>query len=397
LSAADTPRSRRNEAGRTKSGKPRPGTGGQGRRRLEGKGPTPPATERPGHPAQKRAAAASAGPRRSSDASAGPRRSSDASAGPRRSGDTPAGPRRYSDASADPRRRGDASAGPRRYGDASASGPASASAPASPGARRTTRGAGDAAEFVAGRNSVVESLRARVPATALYVGARISRDDRVDEAIKLAADRGVPVLEAGPAELDRLTGGALHQGLALRVRAYEYAHPDDLLARAADAGELPLIAALDGVTDPRNLGAIARSAAAFGAHGVVVPSRRGAGVTAGAWKASAGALARIPVARAANLARALQSYRDAGIFVAGLDADGDTAVRDLDLATAPLVLVTGSEGRGLSRIVTQACDVLIRIPITASTESLNAGVATGIALYEIATIRGQELRPGASS
>jgi 23S rRNA (guanosine2251-2'-O)-methyltransferase len=387
LSAADTPRSRRNEAGRTKSGKPRPGTGGQGRRRLEGKGPTPPATERPGHPAQKRAAAASAGPRRSSDASAGPRRS----------GDTPAGPRRYSDASADPRRRGDASAGPRRYGDASASGPASASAPASPGARRTTRGAGDAAEFVAGRNSVVESLRARVPATALYVGARISRDDRVDEAIKLAADRGVPVLEAGPAELDRLTGGALHQGLALRVRAYEYAHPDDLLARAADAGELPLIAALDGVTDPRNLGAIARSAAAFGAHGVVVPSRRGAGVTAGAWKASAGALARIPVARAANLARALQSYRDAGIFVAGLDADGDTAVRDLDLATAPLVLVTGSEGRGLSRIVTQACDVLIRIPITASTESLNAGVATGIALYEIATIRGQELRPGASS
>ncbi len=250
---------------------------------------------------------------------------------------------------------------------------------------------------MAGRNPVVESLRARVPATALYVGARISRDDRVDEAIKMAADRGVPVLEAGPAELDRLTGGALHQGLALRVRAYEYAHPDDLLARAADAGELPLIAALDGVTDPRNLGAIARSAAAFGAHGVVVPSRRGAGVTAGAWKASAGALARIPVARAANLARALQSYREAGIFVAGLDAAGDTAVRDLDLATAPLVLVTGSEGRGLSRIVTQACDVLIRIPITASTESLNAGVATGIALYEIATIRGQELRPSAPS
>jgi len=407
LSAADTPRSRRNEAGRTKSGKPRPGTGGQGRRRLEGKGPTPPATERPGHPAQKRAAAAAAGPRRSGDptagprrsgdASAGPRRSGDASAGPRRSGDAPTGPRRSGDASGAPRRYSDASAGPRRYSDASASGPAFASAPASPGARRTTRGAGEAAEFVAGRNPVVESLRARVPATALYVGARISRDDRVDEAIKLAADRGVPVLEAGATELDRLTGGALHQGLALRVRAYEYAHPDDLLARAADAGELPLIAALDGVTDPRNLGAIARSAAAFGAHGVVVPSRRGAGVTAGAWKASAGALARIPVARAANLARALQSYRDAGIFVAGLDAAGDTAVRDLDLATAPLVLVTGSEGRGLSRIVTQACDVLIRIPVTASTESLNAGVATGIALYEIATIRGQELSPSPPS
>ena len=240
---------------------------------------------------------------------------------------------------------------------------------------------------------MVESLRAAVPAMALYVGARVQHDERISEAIKLAADRGVAVLEAGAAELDRLTGGALHQGLALRVRPYDYAHPDDLLARAADAGQLPLIVALDGVTDPRNLGAVARSAAAFGAHGVVVPSRRGAGVTAGAWKASAGALARVPVARAANLARALASYRDAGIFVAGLDAAGDTPVRDLELATAPLVLVIGSEGRGLSRIVAQACDVLVRIPIAARTESLNAGVAAGIALYEVAAIRSRPATP----
>jgi 23S rRNA (guanosine2251-2'-O)-methyltransferase len=197
----------------------------------------------------------------------------------------------------------------------------------------------------------------------------------------------VAVLEAGAAELDRLTGGALHQGLALRVRPYDYAHPDDLLARAADAGQLPLIVALDGVTDPRNLGAVARSAAAFGAHGVVIPARRSAGVTAGAWKASAGALARVPVARPSNLARTLASYRDAGVFVAGLDAAGDTPVRDLELATAPLVLVVGSEGRGLSRIVAQACDMLVRIPIAARTESLNAGVAAGIALYEVAAIR----------
>jgi 23S rRNA (guanosine2251-2'-O)-methyltransferase len=343
LSGAGDARSRRNAAGRTKSGKPRPGTGGQGRRKLEGKGPTPPAAMRPGHPAQKRAAASSGG-RRANDPS------------------TASGP------------------GSRRTRDASAVAP--------PAARRTSRGAGEAAEFVAGRNAVVESLRTRVPSAALYVGSRVARDERVEEAIKLAADRGVPVLEAGAAELDRLTGGALHQGLALRVRAYDYAHPDDLLTRAADAGQLPLIAALDGVTDPRNLGAIVRSAAAFGAHGVVVPARRGAGVTAGAWKASAGALARLPVARAANLARALQSYRDAGVFVAGLDAAGQTPLRDLDLATAPLVLVTGSEGRGLSRIVAQACDVLVRIPIAAATESLNAGVATGIALYEVAAIRG---------
>jgi 23S rRNA (guanosine2251-2'-O)-methyltransferase len=375
LSAADGPRSR-HAAGRTKSGKPRPGTGGQGRRKLEGKGPTPPAAQRPGHPAAKRASGSGSGS--SSRRPADPPSGSGSGSGSRRSAD-PSGSRRSADPSGS-RRSADPS-GSRRSGDPYGSGPAAA------GARRPARGAGEAAEFVAGRNPVVESLRARVPAATLYVGARVARDERVDEAIKLAADRGVPVLEAGPAELDRLTGGALHQGLALRVRAYDYAHPDDLLARAADAGQLPLIVALDGVTDPRNLGAIVRSAAAFGAHGVVVPARRGAGVTAGAWKASAGALARLPVARAANLARALQSYRDAGVFVAGLDGDGQVTVRDLDLATAPLVLVTGSEGKGMSRIVAQACDVLVRIPIAAATESLNAGIATGIALYEVASVR----------
>jgi 23S rRNA (guanosine2251-2'-O)-methyltransferase len=376
LSAADGPRSR-HAAGRTKSGKPRPGTGGQGRRKLEGKGPTPPAAQRPGHPAAKRASGSGSGsasrrPADQSGSGSGSRRSADPS-GARRSAD-PYGSGSGSRRSADP-------SGARRSAGPYGSGPSAA------GARRPARGAGEAAEFVAGRNPVVESLRARVPGATLYVGARVARDERVDEAIKLAADRGVPVLEAGPAELDRLTGGALHQGLALRVRPYDYAHPDDLLARAADAGQLPLIVALDGVTDPRNLGAIVRSAAAFGAHGVVVPARRGAGVTAGAWKASAGALARLPVARAANLARALQSYRDAGVFVAGLDGDGQVTVRDLDLATAPLVLVTGSEGKGMSRIVAQACDVLVRIPIAAATESLNAGIATGIALYEVASVR----------
>ena len=317
---------------------------------------------RPGHPAQRRAAGASAGSR-------GPRRDDEPSASSAR-----------------------AARGPRPRPVC----PASARAPRGSGpSARAPRGSADAAEFVAGRNPVVESLRAAVPAVALYVGARVQHDERISEAIKLAADRGVAVLEAGASELDRLTDGALHQGLALRVRPYDYAHPDDLLARAADAGQLPLIVALDGVTDPRNLGAVVRSAAAFGAHGVVVPSRRGAGVTAGAWKASAGALARVPVARAANLARALASYQDAGLFVAGLDAAGETPVRDLELATAPLVLVIGSEGRGLSRIVAQACDVLVRIPIAARTESLNAGVAAGIALYEVAAIRARDAAAGA--
>jgi len=383
----------RSGSGRTKSGKPRPGTGGHGRRALEGKGPTPPAAQRPGHPAQRRAAAASAGSRgqrradesSTSAGSRGPRRADESSASARAARAPRSGPA-SSGASVRAPRGGPASSGP------SARAPRGGPASSGPSAR-PSRGAGDAAEFVAGRNPVVESLRAAVPAAALYVGARVQHDERISEAIKLAADRGVAVLEAGAAELDRLTGGALHQGLALRVRPYDYAHPDDLLARAADAGQLPLIVALDGVTDPRNLGAVARSAAAFGAHGVVVPARRGAGVTAGAWKASAGALARVPVARAANLARALASYQDAGVFVAGLDAAGETPVRDLELATAPLALVIGSEGRGLSRIVAQACDVLVRIPIAARTESLNAGVAAGIALYEVAVIRSRPTTP----
>jgi 23S rRNA (guanosine2251-2'-O)-methyltransferase len=295
------------------------GSGGQRRRGLEGKGPTPPAELRPGHPKARRAAAAT-----------------------RKSGSRPRGP-----------------------------------APARAGA----------AETVAGRNAVVEALRADVPVRALYLAERVDTDDRIREVLHLAAERGLSVLEAPRPELDRLTRGAVHQGVALTMPAYEYAHPDDLLAAAHDAGEPPLIVALDGVTDPRNLGAVVRSAAAFGAHGVVVPERRSAGMTVGAWKASAGAAARLPVARTTNLARQLHAYAEAGLFIVGLAGDGSAEAGSLEAADGPLCLVVGAEGTGMSRIVTQACDVVARIPIARSVESLNAGVAAGIALYEIARAR----------
>jgi 23S rRNA (guanosine2251-2'-O)-methyltransferase len=241
--------------------------------------------------------------------------------------------------------------------------------------------------MVAGRNAVVEALRAGVPATALYAEPRRDTDERVREAIDLAAAAGIPMIETGRTGLDRLTGGSVHQGLALRIRPYEYAAPEDLIERAARTGAPPLIVALDGVTDPRNLGAVARSVAAFGGHGVLVPARRSAKVTAGAWKASAGALARVPVAQTPNLARALTACQQAGLFVVGLDAGGDTTVADLAVADAPLVIVIGSEGRGLSRLVAERCDVLARIPMAADTESLNAGVAAGIALHAVAASR----------
>lgn len=236
----------------------------------------------------------------------------------------------------------------------------------------------DAPEIVNGRNPVVEALRAGVPSSALYVMNGAS-DDRVRESIKTAADRGIPLMEVTKTELDRLTDRSVHQGIALQVPEYAYKHPDELLERSTR----PLIVALDGVTDPRNLGAIVRSAAAFGAHGVLIPERRAAGVTAGAWKASAGTLATIPVARATNLNRTLKSYKTAGLFIAGLDARGALGVNDLEVATDPLVLVIGSEGKGLARLTAETCDLLVNIPMTTRTESLNAGVAAGIALYEI--------------
>jgi 23S rRNA (guanosine2251-2'-O)-methyltransferase len=301
---------------------PSKGTGGHGRRKLEGKGPTPKAQERPGHPAQRRAKAAAK----------------------------------------------------------------RAARPAAAPARRTAR-APQADEVVAGRNPVVEALRAGIPAVALYLATGLERDPRLDEIRKLAGDAEVPVLDASRTELDRLAGGAVHQGVALAARPFEYLHPDDLLRRAQEASSTPLLVALDGVTDPHNLGAIARSAAAFAADGLVVPERRSVGVTATAWKSSAGTLARLPVAKAGNLVRTLTAYAEAGLMIAGLDGRGEIDLDGLELATGPLVLVVGAEGRGLSRLVGERCDLTVRIPLAGAVESLNASVAAGVALAEIARRR----------
>ncbi|MGH3453225.1 MAG: TrmH family RNA methyltransferase, partial [Nocardioidaceae bacterium] len=228
---------RRGAVRKTGKGNPTAGSGGRRRRGLEGKGPTPKAKDRTGHPAQRRAKAAD------------------------------------------------------RDGD-----------------RRPRRGSSDDGdEWVAGRNAVVEALRSRVPAKTVYVAEGAERDDRLREVFRVTADRGLPITEVTRAELDRMTSRAVHQGIAMRVPAYEYAHPDDLIQAAVDADEPALIVALDSVTDPRNLGAVVRSAAGFGAHGVVVPERRAAGMTTAAWKSSAGAAARIPVARATNLTRQLKA------------------------------------------------------------------------------------------
>jgi 23S rRNA (guanosine2251-2'-O)-methyltransferase len=317
---------------------PSVGTGGHGRKALEGRGPTPKAEDRTYHPAGKRKAA---------------------------------------------QERLEAARG--RAGRSDRERPA----------QRASRSGGGDAEIVSGRNSVVEALRAKIPATTLYIAARAEMDDRMKESIAVATHRGIPVLEVMRPELDRLTGAdAVHQGVALKVPAYEYAHPIDLLEDVIQSGTTPLFVALDGVTDPRNLGAIIRSVAAFGGQGVIVPQRRSAGVTAAAWKTSAGAAARIPVAMAANLTSTLKAFKERGVFVLGLDGGGDTALPELALAGEPVMLVVGSEGKGLSRLVTENCDAVVSIPITSSTESLNAGIAASVALYEISKLRAQRMTGG---
>jgi 23S rRNA (guanosine2251-2'-O)-methyltransferase len=291
------------------------GSGGQSKRALRGKGPTPPAEARKGHPAARRAAAAA--------------------------------------------RRDTARA------------------------RRPETGP----ELLVGRNPVAEALRAKVPATALYVAAGIETDERVTEAIRIAGNRGLALLEVSRAELDRRTGGLLHQGIALQVPPYSYRELPDVLAAAQESTSTPLLVALDGVTDPRNLGAVIRSAVAFGAQGLILPERRSAGVTAVAWRASAGTAARLPIAQVTNLVRALKQCQQAGMLVAGLDADGATQLDDLEVAVDPIVVVVGSEGRGLSRLVGETCDLTLSIPMSDAAESLNAGVAAAVALAEIARRR----------
>jgi len=241
---------------------------------------------------------------------------------------------------------------------------------------------------VTGRNSVLEALRAKIPATAFYIAQRVEMDDRVKEMLSIATNREIPVLEVTRQELDRMAGfDGVHQGVALKVPPYEYAHPQDLLEQVIERGQLPLFVALDGITDPRNLGAIIRSTAAFGGQAIILPQRRSAGVNSAAWKTSAGAAARIPVSIAPNLTTTLKEFKKQGVFILGLDGGGDVSLPALELADRPVVIVVGSEGKGLSRLVTETCDQIVSIPINAATESLNAGIAASVALYQVSTTR----------
>lgn len=241
-------------------------------------------------------------------------------------------------------------------------------------------------ELVVGRNPVIECLHARVPATALYIAQGTRNDDRLTEAVQLAHSRSIPLIEVPRIELDSMTSNGLHQGVGLQIPPFEYADVFDLISTVADSKEQGMIVVLDNITDPRNLGAVIRSTAAFGGQGVVIPERRSASVTAVAWRTSAGTAARLPVAKATNITRTLKEFQQNGYQVVGLDAGGDTTYDSYD-GTGPVVIVVGSEGKGLSRLVRETCDVLVSVPTTSWVESLNASVAAGVVLSEFSRQR----------
>lgn len=295
-------------AARTSSKKgPTGGTGGKNKRRLEGKGPTPKAEDRPYHAAAKRKKAAEK---------------------------------------------------------------------KVPARTRTGRSEKPKGEIVSGRNAVLEALRASVPATELIVARSIDVDDRVAESLQLALHHQLPIREVHRAEIEGISANS--QGIILAIKPYQYSSFQEISERA---NHPILIVALDGVTDPRNLGAIVRSAAAFGAAGVVMTERRAAAMTASAWKSSAGAAARLPVAQVTNMARTIEDAKKLGCFVIGLDGESDETLSGMKVAKENVMIVVGSEGKGLSRLVREKCNLVVSIPMRATTESLNASVATSIALF----------------
>ena len=235
-------------------------------------------------------------------------------------------------------------------------------------------------DTVAGRNAVVEALRAGIPAKELVVANGVDIDERLEESVRLAQKMGLSIREVERRQIENMTGIANHQGIALIVKPFQYSSQKEIFARAKSPA---LFVAVDGVTDPRNIGAIARSAAAFGADGLLIPERRNAPLTAAAWKTSAGAAARLPIAQVTNLVRSISDAKEYGCFIVGLDGDADTAIAEMEIADQPLYIIVGSEGRGLSRLVREKCDLLISIPMSNSVESLNASVAMSIALYSI--------------
>lgn len=234
--------------------------------------------------------------------------------------------------------------------------------------------------IIEGRNAVIEALRAGTAMDKVYI-ARGETDATLGHIASTARGKGIVVVEADRRKLDAMSVTHSHQGVIAVAAVREYASVSDILQSARDKGEAPLVVVCDELSDPHNLGAVIRTAEAAGAHGVIIPKRRSAGLTAIVAKTSAGAVSYLPVARVANLTALLKELKEEGLWVFGTAADGSTSLYQADLK-GPAAIVIGSEGNGMSRLVREQCDFLVSIPMRGQVNSLNASAAAAVVLYE---------------
>ena len=236
-------------------------------------------------------------------------------------------------------------------------------------------------QTVEGRRAVLESLRVKRDIERLIMLEDSELGPQLREIVFLANEAGIRIDAVSRRELESQSQTKKHQGVIAVVPDPRYHEPDDLLSSAALKGEHPLLVMLDGIQDPHNLGAIARTAEAAGVHGLIIPERRAVGVTPGAMRASAGALEHIKVSRVGNLNRAVENLKENGLTIVGLDAAGDSEYSQIDF-TGPALIVVGSEGKGLSRLMRDNCDHVASIPMAGQISSLNVSVSAAIVLYE---------------
>ncbi|WP_374723482.1 23S rRNA (guanosine(2251)-2'-O)-methyltransferase RlmB [Calidifontibacillus erzurumensis] len=235
-------------------------------------------------------------------------------------------------------------------------------------------------EWIIGKNPVLEALKAGRDINKIWI-AEGSQKGQVQQILNLAKQRGVIVQYVPKQKIDQTVSGN-HQGVAASVAAYHYAEVDDLFKAAASKKEDPFFLILDEIEDPHNLGSILRTADAAGVHGVIIPKRRAVGLTAAVAKASTGAIEHVPVARVTNLARTIEELKENGVWIVGTDAKGTQDYRQLD-GKMPLAIVIGSEGKGISRLIREKCDFLVRLPMVGKVTSLNASVAASLLMYEV--------------
>ena len=239
----------------------------------------------------------------------------------------------------------------------------------------------DRDDLIEGRNAVIEALRAGRGIDKIYLAAG-ETDRALGHIAARAREKGIPVVDSDRRKLDALSATGAHQGVIAVAAVRDYCTLEDLLSAAEAAGEPPFLIACDEISDPRNFGAILRSAECAGAHGVLIPRRRSAGLTDIVDKTSAGAAEHLRVARVPNLPAALETLKARGVWVYGSAAGGGSSLWETDF-TGPVCLVIGSEGEGMGRLVTERCDFLVHIPLRGQLNSLNAATAAGVLLYEV--------------